>query len=331
MAPIHHGGNAERTLLSIGLRDVHASDRQRLPGRARAMHAHRHGRPLRRRQRDLAIDSGGPAPRVALGDLADTDQRVRPGPRIIFCRDRANAQSCSRVALKILRRSLATFCSWARQSTASQSKTSSGPFTVTVSNLSLGSPHSRRRCSKAHLPTSAPFRARPSGRHPAGSLPRPHGATATRDRSRCLSATGIRFLGILTRRGVPPLTIGLPGRQAWTPTGFPRSAHTRHGRGGRPLNPGARGVHTTIGASPWSPRAASTSGQALSPGPASVAPGLHDDEASSRVHSRSPVRPSPRPVAPRTERGPLGFSPRAPPPNGQDPRAHVKVGTDLEH
>ena len=274
MAPIHHGGNAERTLLSIGLRDVHASDRQRLPGRARAMHAHRHGRPLRRRQRDLAIDSGGPAPRVALGDLADTDQRVRPGPRIIFCRDRANAQSCSRVALKILRRSLATFCSWARQSTASQSKTSSGPFTVTVSNLSLGSPHSRRRCSKAHLPTSAPFRARPSGRHPAGSLPRPHGATATRDRSRCLSATGIRFLGILTRRGFRP-SHDRPTR----PTGLDpdgvstfRAHETRPGWA--PPNPGARGVHTTIGASPWSPRAASTSGQALSPGPASVAPGL---------------------------------------------------------
>ena len=30
---------------------------------------------------------------------------------IIFCRDRTVAQSCSRVALKILRRSLPTFCS----------------------------------------------------------------------------------------------------------------------------------------------------------------------------------------------------------------------------
>ena len=59
---------------------------------------------------------------------------------IIFCSDRTVAQSCSRVALKILRRSRATFSSWARQSTASQSSTSSGPFTVVVSNLSLGSP-----------------------------------------------------------------------------------------------------------------------------------------------------------------------------------------------
>src|SRR5207248_2614775 len=33
----------------------------------------------------------------------------------------------------------------------------------------------------------------------------------------------------------------------------------------------------------------------------------HHHEASSEVHSRSPVRPSPGPVIPRTERGPLGF------------------------
>ena len=81
-------------------------------------------------------------------------------PSIILCSDRTLAQSCSRVALNILRRSLATFSSWVRQSTASQSRTSSGPFTVTVSNLPLGSKGPRPRRSKAHLPTSAPFRAR---------------------------------------------------------------------------------------------------------------------------------------------------------------------------
>ncbi|MGB8381115.1 MAG: hypothetical protein WCG47_07650 [Dermatophilaceae bacterium] len=57
---------------------------------------------------------------------------------IIFCRDRTWAQSCSRVALKILRRNRRTLPSWVRQRMASHSSTSSGPFTVKVSNLSLG-------------------------------------------------------------------------------------------------------------------------------------------------------------------------------------------------
>ena len=58
---------------------------------------------------------------------------------IIFCKDRTLAQSCSRVALKILRRSPRTLPSCTRQLMASQSGTSSGPFTVTVSNLPFGS------------------------------------------------------------------------------------------------------------------------------------------------------------------------------------------------
>ena len=49
------------------------------------------------------------------------------------------SRDVSRVALKIRRRNLTTFCSWSRQSMASQSRTSSGPFTVTVSNLSFRS------------------------------------------------------------------------------------------------------------------------------------------------------------------------------------------------
>jgi hypothetical protein len=50
---------------------------------------------------------------------------------ISFCRFLTFGQSCSRAALKIRCRSRRTSCSWARQSTASQSSTSSGPFTVT--------------------------------------------------------------------------------------------------------------------------------------------------------------------------------------------------------
>jgi hypothetical protein len=49
---------------------------------------------------------------------------------IIFCKDRSLAQSCSRAAVKIRCRSLATFFSWTRQSTASHSSPPSGPFTI---------------------------------------------------------------------------------------------------------------------------------------------------------------------------------------------------------
>jgi hypothetical protein len=48
--------------------------------------------------------------------------------------------------------------------------------------------------------------------------------------SRCLSAAGIRFLGILSRpRGSAPLAIGLPRQPARTRAGFPRSARVRPG------------------------------------------------------------------------------------------------------
>ena len=49
---------------------------------------------------------------------------------IIFCRFLTFGQSPSRDAVKILRRSRATFCSRAVQLTASHSSPSSGPFTV---------------------------------------------------------------------------------------------------------------------------------------------------------------------------------------------------------
>jgi len=56
----------------------------------------------------------------------------------------------------------------------------------------------------------------------------------------CLSATGVRFLGILSRQRVSALlTVGLPGN-AWTLAGFPRSAHPSHGRIGCPLYPEAQ-------------------------------------------------------------------------------------------
>ena len=131
MAPIHDHRNTERTLFSIGLRNVHAPNRQRVPGRA-ACGARAPPSP------PWSATTGRPRPSIpavrrpalrwvtcrTLISVFDQDLSI------IFCSDRTVAQSCSRVALKILRRSLITFSSWTRQSMASQSSTSSGPFTV---------------------------------------------------------------------------------------------------------------------------------------------------------------------------------------------------------
>ena len=66
-------------------------------------------------------------------------------PSISFCRLRTRLWSPACIAVKIRCRSLRTSSSTRRQSTASQSLiSSSGPFTVTVSNLSIGSEVSDR-------------------------------------------------------------------------------------------------------------------------------------------------------------------------------------------
>jgi hypothetical protein len=67
--------------------------------------------------------------------------------------------------------------------------------------------HRLTETGKAHLPTSAPLRARAS-RSLSGQLYEHHpgGDPALRHPlSCCLSATGIRFLGTLSRQGLPPL------------------------------------------------------------------------------------------------------------------------------
>jgi hypothetical protein len=148
----------------------------------------------------------------------------------------------------------------------------------------------------------------------AGIRPVPHRPAIRRRQhhgreSRCLSAVGIRLLSILfPPRSSAPLTIGLPGPKTRTPTGLPRSACARHGRGGRPLYPETSGVRTT---GLWPPIAACRLLQR--PGPPTRFPipsaRASNNEASSRVHSRSPVRPSPRPVAPPDGTEALGLLP----------------------
>ena len=197
-----------------------------------------------------------------------------------------------------------------------------------VSNLSLGSPGSRPRISKAHLPTSAPFRAR---RQP-GIRPVP--------RSHRLEERGMMAAG--------PVAFRPPASASWASCpaeGFCPSCD-------RPTHPDRigprRGFHvprmqdaTGVGA-PSTPRpavftrpacrfrsplAASASGQALPPGCSSRRSGL---SITRRHRGFTCVRPSGLPLArllPRTERGPLGFSLELRTPSRQDPSAHVKAGT----
>jgi len=108
-------------------------------------------------------------------------------------------------------------------------------------------------------------------------------------------------------------------QRAWTPTGFPRFTHARCDRGGRPSKPrGQRCSHAQMKRL-WTPLAASSSGQALPLRPSSRRPELSLTRPHRRVHSRSPVRSSPCPVAPPDGTGALGRLPRAPHPQQARP------------
>jgi hypothetical protein len=167
-------------------------------------------------------------------------------------------------------------------------------------------------CSKAHLPTSAPFRVRPFG--PAsGRFP-----TTTARSSGHVVAGPVAFRppasaswASCPAEGFAPLTIGLPRTlRSRTPTGFPRSTHTRHGRGGCPLYPEASGIPTT--GSHW-PVAACRPFQRPGPITQVFVPSsrVRNNEASAGVQLRSPVRRSPRPVAPPDGTGALRLLPWA--------------------
>src|ERR1035441_2588331 len=120
---------------------------------------------------------------------------------------------------------------------------SSGPFTE-VFNLPFGSGICSRFASKAHLPTSAPLRARAPGslsgqlyEHLPGGDP-----ALRRSLSCCLSAAGVRFLGTLSRqRSSAPLTIGLPPRLR-----IPVPAR-RAARSARLCRPGPGGERRRVG------------------------------------------------------------------------------------
>ncbi len=163
---------------------------------------------------------------------------------ISFCRFLTVARSPSCAALKIRCRSRRTFSSCRRQSTASQSRsTSSGPFTMRC--LTCPSVPAVRTASLQRLTRS---RQRSSwSRAPGPVSGQLSGKAAWRSRhcvpvSCRLSSAGIGFLSVL----FPPedsalLTVGLPSRlrRARTLGGFPCSARMRYDRGGCLLYSGA--------------------------------------------------------------------------------------------
>ena len=183
-----------------------------------------------------------------------------------------------------------------------------------VPNLPFGSGDRARSSSKAHPPHVGTL---------SGPGTRPGIRPVMRDPTRrwstvvpvscCLSATGIRFLGVLF-----PLGVSLPhGRPTDPPavgrtaTGFPRSTRMRHDRIGCPHYPGTA-MLTRPTANHRSPPAASQR-PVLHPGAASIHPGLNVT-GHQGIYSRSPQPVFPSPVTPGWNRGPwassLSFAPR---------------------
>jgi hypothetical protein len=181
--------------------------------------------------------------------------------------------------------------------------------------------------------TSARFRARAPGPVSGQSCSTPGRRTGTAALvSCCLSAAGVRFLGILSRPGLVPLsrsayrTATVSGAD---PRGFSmfRTRETRPGAGA--LSTPGTAVPATARGHPWPPRAAFQRPVPILPVLHSV-PGSGDDEASARVHWRSPFPAFPSPVAPGRYGDPRAL-PWAPHPAGQDPAAHARAGTGLRH
>ena len=129
--------------------------------------------------------------------------------------------------------------------------------------------------------------------------------------SRCPSAAGIRFSAILSRLVFRPSrdrpTAGRPPAAPRTMTGFPRSAHMRYDRIGRPLYPGTSGARTGHQL-PWPAACRLSTARVLSPGAAVIYPGF-DLTRRRRGFKRfaRPAFPSPAPPGRHGDRS--GFFP----------------------
>jgi hypothetical protein len=122
-----------------------------------------------------------------------------------------------------------------------------------------------------------------------------------------LSAAGVRFLGILSRPGIPPLL-----RSAYrTASGADPSEVSMFRTRETQLGPGAlstpgTAVPVTARCNPWPPHAASQRPVPVTPVLRSV-PGSPNNGASARVHWRSPLPAFPSPVIPGRYGEPWAF------------------------
>jgi hypothetical protein len=258
---------------------------------------------------------------VTCRTLTSVFDRLR---NISFCKDRTLAQSPACVALKILCRSRRTFSSWHRQSAESQSgRSPSGPFTlraaiasanacpVIVPNLPFGSGGRDRSPSKTH-PVHVSTLSGPgtlSRIRPVIQGGRQENATMLPGFPVTFRHAGICFLDHPVPAGEFSVPHGRPAGRA-DATGPRRGSHVPLARDttgeGALYAPGAA-VSTRPGKCPQPPPAAS---QRPAPAPRQRDPSAeaHLNEASSRVHSRSPVRSSPH-LWPPDGAGTLGLEP----------------------
>ena len=201
---------------------------------------------------------------------------------------------------------------------------------VIASNLPFGSDGYQHQRSKAHLPTSAPFRAQPPGWYPAGYPQAPDGGAGHRRPVSCrLSATGIRFLGILFPPGIP-----LSSRSAYQAAPGPRrGCHVPHIRVtaglGALFTPRPSGALRPV-RSLRPPLAPSPRGQAHHPGSSSHLPELSITRRHRGFTCVHPPGLPPR-LWPPDGAGPLGLAPRASHPSRQDLRRTPGQGTGIEH
>ena len=209
--------------------------------------------------------------------------------------------------------------------------TSSGPFTVTVSNLPFGSGGLTARRSKAHLPTSAPFRARPPGLVSGQLSPAADGGAAMSPWFPvAFRPPAFASWASCSRRGIP-----LPSRSAYQAAapGPRRGFHVPHIRvtaGLGALFTPRPAVLTRPVRSLRPPLAASSRGQALSPRSSIPSPGLSITRRHQGFTHVHPPGLPPRLWSPDGTRA-LGLAPRASHPNRQDLRRTPGRGTGIEH
>ena len=228
--PVGDHGNPEPATAPLALGHIHPPDGQRPPSGRAVQQPGRHVGLLPAGEHDAPVDPGRPAASVDLRHPPHAHQSAAAGAehRLLQAADLTRSPACDAAKIRRLRRRTCS-SAWP-QSTVSQSRpSSSGPFTRSASNLSLGSgvlTSSPRRLTR---PASALFRAGQQP-YPASYAGTAGGGASTRfPVSCCLSATGIRFSGLPAPAGGFSFPHGRPtGRY---PAGPHRGCHVPHATG----------------------------------------------------------------------------------------------------